>query len=179
MFSLVSTGSFLASVLKVFNNQVNTKYIIKENELNKKLQENVFIPIQQKQMIYGKGKQKSLRINQASFENKIRRILQNHFQKEFKKVRLPCLRNPLTNRNLEIDLKLALEFNGIQHSEYIPHFHKSHKEFENGILRDLIKAKLCKENGIKLVTIHHWEINKEMLDSEILQLLLEKIAKVI
>ena len=144
----------------------------------------MFIPIQQKQAIYGKGKQKSVRINQASFENKLRRILQNHFQKEFKKVRLSCLKNPLTNRNLEIDiyneeLKLALEFNGIQRSEYIPHFHKSYKEFENGMLRDLIKAKLCRENGIKLVTIHHWEINKDMLDSEILQLLLEKIAKVI
>jgi hypothetical protein len=176
--------SLLSSVLKTFNNQVNTKDIIKENELNKQLQENVFIPIREKQVMYGNGKQKSIRINQASFENKIRRILQNHFQKEFKKVRLNCLKNPLSGRNLEIDiynedLKLGLEFNGIQHSQYTPYFHKSYKDFENGIIRDLIKAKLCKENGIKLITINHWEINKDMLDSEILQLLLEKIAKVL
>ena len=149
--------SLVSSLLKTFNNQVNIKDKIKENELNKQLTENVFIPIQQKQMIYGKGKQKSVRINQASFENKIRRILQNHFQKEFKKVRLPCLRNPLTNRNLEIDiyneeLKLALEFNGIQHSEYIPHFHKSHKEFENGILRDFINcAKKMESNWSQFI----------------------------
>ena len=52
--------SLVSSLLKTFNNQVNTKDIIKENGLNKQLRENMFIPIAEKQMIHGKGKQKSV-----------------------------------------------------------------------------------------------------------------------
>ena len=52
--------SLVSSSLKTFNNQMNTKDIIKENELNKQLRENVFIPIQQKETIYRKGKKNQL-----------------------------------------------------------------------------------------------------------------------
>lgn len=203
--------TILSSIIGAVNNETKSKDLIKESELNTKLRRDQralpFLPSQQQTLavapaiaverplavepitqskyIYGKGKSKQVKVNQASFENKIRKIVSNYFGKPFVKVRLPCLRNPITKKNLELDiynedLKLGLEFQGHMHYSYIPHFHKSYKDFENQVLRDAIKMRLCHENNIKLVTIAYWEINKDMLDSEILNnVILPKIAKVL
>ena len=68
------------------------------------------------------------------------------------------LKNPLTNKNLEIDCydpisKIGVEYNGKQHYEYPNSFHKSELEFYEQLRRDRTKEQLCKDNGIYLIRI--------------------------
>ena len=56
---------------------------------------------------------------------------------------------------LELDffidrLSVAIEVQGRQHMEFIPHFHKSQWDFEQQIRRDGEKADICKRTGIVL-----------------------------
>ena len=59
---------------------------------------------------------------------------------------------------LEIDIyieniKTAVEIQGEQHYEFIPHFHKTYRDFEEQKRRDEEKRNLCFGNGVKLVEI--------------------------
>jgi hypothetical protein len=83
-----------------------------------------------------------------------RAIMQNIFQnKKFDKVRLDCM------EGLELDgyndeLKVAFEYNGIQHYTDHPLFHDgAYNTLENQQQRDKVKFDLCQKNNIKLVTI--------------------------
>lgn len=104
-------------------------------------------------------------------ENICRDILQNLFSDKFRTERPDFLRNILTGHNLELDcynenLKLALEYNGKQHYEFTPHFHKNEEEFNNQLYRDELKKKLCKENDIYLITVPY-TIKEEQLGNYI------------
>ena len=48
-------------------------------------------------------------------------------------------------------------------------------------MRDHLKARMCKEYGVKLIIIYHYDIKNpnDILDSEILDIILEKISKTI
>jgi hypothetical protein len=70
------------------------------------------------------------------------------------------LRNPVTgnNFNLEIDcynpnLKLGVEYNGVQHYKYVPYFHRNNEAFLNQKYRDLIKSQFCKNEGVILIEV--------------------------
>jgi len=93
--------------------------------------------------------------------------LSTRFNTSFVNKRPNFLKNNVTNRNLELDcfsekLKLALEYNGKQHYEFIPKFHNSKADFFNQKYRDDIKRRLCMENGIDLIevpyTVNHQDI---------------------
>ena len=80
------------------------------------------------------------------------------FGKSFIKVRPDFLRNVVTNHNLELDvyneeLKLAIEYSGRQHYEFVPFFHKNYEAFLNQKYRDEMKKNKCKEQGIQLIEI--------------------------
>lgn len=80
------------------------------------------------------------------------------FNKKFEKVRPEILKNDVTKHNLELDiynndLKLAIEYSGRQHYEYVPFFHKNHESFLNQRYRDEMKKNKCKEAGIKLIEV--------------------------
>lgn len=81
------------------------------------------------------------------------------FGVKFHTVRPDWLKNPLTGRNMELDIyneqyKLAIEYNGIQHYKYTPFYHRNGiKDFEAQKARDITKKKLCEENGVYLITI--------------------------
>lgn len=84
--------------------------------------------------------------------------LSQRFNKPFLKERPDFLKNPVTNSNLELDcfckeLGLALEYNGRQHYEFTPKFHKSKNDFYNQKYRDKIKKQLCYENKIDLIEV--------------------------
>ena len=76
----------------------------------------------------------------------------------FSSVRPSWLKNPETGGILEIDcynqeLKIGVEYNGIQHYVYPNVYHKSLIEFKNQVRRDQFKIKKCEENGIYLITV--------------------------
>jgi len=92
-------------------------------------------------------------------ETECRRVVENMFNKPFKKIRPNILSNPITgNNNLEIDcynddLKIGIEYNGIQHYKYSPFFHKNKEAFYNQKYRDYMKRDLCEKNGILLIEV--------------------------
>lgn len=93
-------------------------------------------------------------------EAECRRVLQQLTGKPFISIRPDFLRNPVTggNFNLEIDcyneeMKLGIEYNGIQHYQYKPFFHRNKEAFRNQLYRDEMKRGKCKENGIRLIEV--------------------------
>lgn len=107
-------------------------------------------------------------------EIECRRVLETYFKRSFGKTRPDFLKNPAINegRNLELDcyndeLKLAVEYNGIQHYKFSPYFHRTRDAFQNQKYRDYLKRQLCEKNGITLIevpyTIQIKDIEKYLL----------------
>ena len=97
-------------------------------------------------------------------ETRTRNFLESKFKKPFKKIRPDFLVNQVTGSkyNLEFDcyneeLKLAVEYNGAQHYNYIQFFHKNKEAFYNQKYRDELKRIKCKELGITLIEIPYTE----------------------
>ena len=93
-------------------------------------------------------------------ETECRRVMQLIFNKPFPKARPDFLNNPVTggNFNLELDcynpeLKIAVEYNGVQHYKYTPYFHKNYEAFTNQKYRDYMKRTMCRENRITLIEV--------------------------
>lgn len=97
-------------------------------------------------------------------ETLCRMLLERMLGMDLPKVRPKFLRNPTTNRCLELDMyneanRIAFEYDGAQHDVYTPHFHTNYYHFEYRKLLDRLKTDLCKEHGIKLIRIS-WEAVK-------------------
>uniref|UniRef100_A0A6C0LZN9 Uncharacterized protein n=1 Tax=viral metagenome TaxID=1070528 RepID=A0A6C0LZN9_9ZZZZ len=101
-------------------------------------------------------------------EEKCRTILETIYGRPFASIRPDFLKNPATGRNLEIDcyndeLKLGLEYDGIQHSAYTPVFHRNgQNDFIYGTLKDEFKSKRCRELGITLIRIPHYILEEDL-----------------
>ena len=127
--------------LNIFKNIVNTK------------SNYTYKPISPQERSLGRPKE-------SKGEMECRSILQQLFNRPFPSTRPNFLRNPVTggNFNLEIDcyndeLKLGVEYNGIQHYQYTPYFHKSQEHFMNQKYRDDLKRRLCRDNGVVLIEV--------------------------
>lgn len=97
---------------------------------------------------------------ESSGEKECRRVLQKIFRKPFPSVRPEFLKNTAikNGKNLELDcynhqLKLGAEYDGRQHHENTPHWHKTKADFQNQQYRDFVKDVKCKENGVILIRI--------------------------
>jgi len=93
-------------------------------------------------------------------ETECRKVMEDIFNTSFNKARPDFLRNTVTGglHNLELDcysskLRLAVEYNGIQHYKYVPFFHKNKEAFLNQKYRDYMKRQMCKENRIILIEV--------------------------
>jgi hypothetical protein len=107
-------------------------------------------------------------------ENISRIVFETIFKKSFSSVKPEWLLNPETNKSLELDgyndeLKLAFEYNGIQH--YNNSFYtKTRNTLSKQQQRDIIKNKICNEKGIKLITIPYIIDNEEIKNYIIIEL---------
>ena len=96
-------------------------------------------------------------------ESECRRVLEDIFKKRFDSIRPDFLKNNVTstetaNYNLELDcfnkeLGIAVEYNGRQHYEYVPFFHKNKEAFHNQKYRDELKRMICVRNSINLIEV--------------------------
>lgn len=116
-----------------------------------------------------------------SLEKEAYQFLSEYFAplKWKKRVKLDCLRNPLTNRKLEIDcycpeLKIGIEADGEYHKVYSHHYHKTRKNFQKQKERDHIKDILCQKNGIKLIRIPY-DVHKDDLEGYIIREISKRI----
>lgn len=108
-------------------------------------------------------------------ELECRRVLQKLFNKPFNSCRPDFLRNPVTGgrHNLEIDcyddeLKLGVEYSGVQHYKYVHYFHKNKEAFRNQGYRDELKRRICRDNRVNLIevpyTVKLGDIEKYLTD---------------
>lgn len=93
-------------------------------------------------------------------EKLTREIFERIMGCKFPTVRPDFLKNPETGYNLELDgynenLKLAFEYNGIQHYQFHDHFHETEEDFKIQREHDEFKYKRCIEMGIKLISVPH------------------------
>ena len=106
-------------------------------------------------------------------EEKCRNIFENLFGLSFLRCRPDFLKNPKTNRNLELDgfnssiptplgMGLAFEYNGSQHYYYNPKYHSTYEKFEEQLERDNFKQKQCAKNGVLLITIPYTVSDHEL-----------------
>src|SRR6185436_16423931 len=106
--------------------------------------------------------QKRIRFNKH--EERCREIFQEIFRQPFPNVRPSFMINPITGSNLELDgycpdimtpigKGLAFEYDGAQHSRFVPRFHSNPYKFAYQIDKDNIKNKLCKDHRILLIRI--------------------------
>lgn len=103
----------------------------------------------------------------ASKEDIIQGIVELLTGKKFHTVRPPWLKNPSTNRPLEIDLyneelDIGFEYNSRIHYVYDEHIHKTKAKFEQMQGRDQLKLILANEHGTKLVIVPYWLPNKDL-----------------
>lgn len=85
------------------------------------------------------------------------KMLLNKFE-IIENIRPDWLKNPITGRNLEIDLfipevKIGIEVQGIQHDKFTPGMHSSVDDFEYQVQRDKIKKDLCAKNDVYLYEV--------------------------
>lgn len=86
-------------------------------------------------------------------ENLCRDIFEKYLLEKFPNVR-PKFLDGLELDGYNEELNIAFEYNGIQHYEYIPYFHRNGPEaFEKQKDRDLKKYKICRDRNIKLIII--------------------------
>jgi len=90
-------------------------------------------------------------------EKRCREIFENIFGLPFPSVRPSFLKRENGNR-LELDgynekLKLAFEYNGVQHYKFSPRFHLSANDFRDQIERDRDKRIMCEKEGVTLIEI--------------------------
>lgn len=68
------------------------------------------------------------------------------------------LKNPLTGRNLELDIydpvtKIAIEYNGIQHYRHQPSMQDSIKDVNYQMYKDQVKLEKCRKEGVHLIVV--------------------------
>ena len=91
-------------------------------------------------------------------ERIVRRVLETLFNREFPSVRPKWLRNPQSNRPLEIDcyneeLGLAVEHHGEQHYVDSTSFHKTRQDFLKQVYRDRVKKKIILDRGLNFLAV--------------------------
>ena len=100
--------------------------------------------------------------NENECKNIIEKLTGEHFTRE-----RPKFLNKLEYDCYNDDLKLALEYNGIQHYEYSPFFHSNNrKKFEKQKENDKLKKELSHQNRIYLIVVPHWILDKEKFINE-------------
>ena len=108
-----------------------------------------------------------------------REYLQQRFNRPFNKIRPDFLKNNVTGGyNLELDcynpeLRLAIEYNGVQHYKYTPYFHRNKEAFMNQKYRDEMKRERCRMNRIHLVEVPYTVPRDKIesyLESELIKL---------
>lgn len=101
--------------------------------------------------------------NKGKFISKGERVccqtMERIYGVSFNSIRPNWLKNPETGYNMELDcynddLKIAVEYNGIQHYKWPNHIHsQTEQEFINQVRRDEAKLELCDKNGVYLIVV--------------------------
>ena len=108
-------------------------------------------------------------------------VLTEIYKKPFATAKPAWLKNPETGSLLEIDcyneeLKIGVEYNGIQHYNYPNSFHKTYEEFIKQVRRDQFKQKKCDESNVYLITVPY-NVPVDKIKEYILHYLPENVSR--
>ena len=97
-------------------------------------------------------------------EENCRQLFEELFKKKFPSIFHPDIVNPNTGRKLQLDgynkeLKIAFEYQGMQHYKFPNRWHRTEKDFKDQQWRDEFKRNACKNIGITLIEIPYTERN--------------------
>lgn len=115
------------------------------------------------------------------YQNICCKVLEEIYKKPFTSSRPGWLKNPETGGILEIDcynedLKIGVEYNGVQHYRYPNIFHKTYDEFIKQVRRDQYKHKRCDEQGVYLITVPY-NVPQDKIRDYILHYLPENVSR--
>ena len=111
-------------------------------------------------------------------ETVCRKAMEYIFNVKFEKDRPAWLISPKSKRRLELDgvnheLKVAFEYNGIQHYKFLKVFHKTEESFKYQLYKDKVKVRKCKKNGYTLIVIH--QQGDRLQEEPIFEIILEQL----
>ena len=144
----------------------------------KKVENHGYFELTPSKHLSGSGCQKcNCFINQNESIN----ILEKLTNVEFKREQCPKFLKQLRYDCYNDTLKLALEYNGIQHYEFHDYFHRTYDKFTEQQKRDLLKIKLSKENGIFLIIVPYTENKnkKEFIKNQLYKYYFQKCLELI
>ncbi|MAG59504.1 hypothetical protein CMO96_01815 [Candidatus Woesebacteria bacterium] len=94
----------------------------------------------------------------------VKQFLKKHWKSHILFEEMPVAGTKMTLDFYNATKKIAIEVQGVQHTRYVPHFHKNQKmNFLSQKRRDKEKAKFCELNDIKLMEIHESDVIGERL----------------
>lgn len=92
-------------------------------------------------------------ISKSQFQHTTKKELMREYPHDliYEEVRIP-------DENLVLDffipsIKLVIECHGRQHTEHVPFFHKTKRDFHKQQIRDAKKRLWCEINGFKLIEV--------------------------
>lgn len=96
--------------------------------------------------------------NRSKPESICKKTLQKIYGVKFSTVRPKWLRNPLTNRPMELDCyndecKVAVEYNGVQHYKWPNFTRQTKQQWLDQVERDRLKVDICDKNDVYLITV--------------------------
>ena len=111
-----------------------------------------------KKVIYNMELRLNERDTSSPKELEFKTALEAHTGMHFEKQRPEWLRNPITGHCMELDMvnmmcKVAVEYDGAQHTEYPNAYHKTREQFDQQQQRDKDKGELCKKHGYTLIRV--------------------------
>lgn len=106
----------------------------------------------------------------SKIQKRVKTILHPYWESHIVFEELPVVGTKLSIDFYNATLNLAIEVQGVQHTEYNKFFHNGRKtNFLNQLRRDEEKLRFCEANEIKMIEIHE----KEKEDFEKLELFLK------
>lgn len=147
---------------------ISTEYKRIDNKLEIQCPKHHIFKMSFQSFQYGQRCPECYNLDRKRSENAARKIIEEYYNKPFKTIRPEWLKNPKTNRNLELDgyneeLKLGFEYNGLQHYEPVKAW-GGEKKYLDLVEKDKLKASKCEELGIKLIIIPYkyncYDVNK-------------------
>ena len=96
--------------------------------------------------------------SRSKFQFKVKQILKPYWQNHIVYEEFPVYGSLMRVDFLNATKRIAIEANGRQHSEFVPHFHKSRSEYLKSIKRDHKKTEWLEKNGFKLLEIEEKDV---------------------
>jgi len=108
-------------------------------------------------------KYKKKQSSKSKGQTKLGEILENIYPNVPIYEEVPCFGEKLFLDFFIPSIKIALEFNGIQHDKYVYHFHRTRIRFLDSLERDCRKQQWCDINNIALLIIKEEDLKKEII----------------